>query len=206
MHDVFSKLSGPIPLLPIAPWSNRCASRKKREKDRERERDREEKKLITRTSESVSENKRVFLIRHLDKYKAFVTRVSESSYSFLLFSQPSIVSLPLPFFPFCFNYAALVERDWREKERRKEKKMNIGIRTERIRCSSNFFSHFYFIFKIFHCASKKEIVRRNFQSPHSEIIGTNVQCVRLQDKYSICKCLYIVFAQFIRLSFLSKRK
>ena len=98
---------------------------KKREKDRERERDREEKKLITRTSESVSENKRVFLIRHLDKYKAFVTRVSESFYSFLLFFQPSILSLPLFFFFFfLFNYAALVGRDCRKRERERNECRN----------------------------------------------------------------------------------
>ena len=102
---------------------------KKRKRQRKRERQRGKKKLITRTSESVSENKRVFLIRHLDKYKAFVTRVSESFYSFLLFFQPSILSLPLFFFfffffPLPFNYAALVGRDCRKRERERNECRN----------------------------------------------------------------------------------
>lgn len=97
---------------------------KKRKRQRKRERQRGKKKLITRTSESVSENKRVFLIRHLDKYKAFVTRVSESFYSFLLFFQPSILSLPLFFFLFRFNYAALVGRDCRKRERERNECRN----------------------------------------------------------------------------------
>lgn len=45
MHrDVFSKLSGPIPLLPIVSVIEPLCIGEKREKDRERERDREEKK------------------------------------------------------------------------------------------------------------------------------------------------------------------
>lgn len=107
----------------LYPWSSRCASGKKEKKtEKERETERK-KKLITRTSESVSENKRVFLIRHLDKYKAFVTRVSESFYSFLLFF-PTIYPFSLFFFLFRFNYAALVGRDCRKRERERNECRN----------------------------------------------------------------------------------
>lgn len=99
---------------------HRGKKEKKTEKERETER---KKKLITRTSESVSENKRVFLIRHLDKYKAFVTRVSESFYSFLLFF-PTIYPFSLFFFLFRFNYAALVGRDCRKRERERNECRN----------------------------------------------------------------------------------
>lgn len=149
----------------LYPWSSRCASGKKEKKtEKERETERK-KKLITRTSESVSENKRVFLIRHLDKYKAFVTRVSESFYSFLLFF-PTIYPFSPSFFflLFRFNYAALIGRDCRKRER--EREMNIEIRRERCFIIERF-ALFYFIFKIFHCAfSKKEMVRFAISKVH----------------------------------------
>lgn len=163
-RDVFSKLSGPIPLLPIVSVIEPlCIGEKKRKRQRKRERQRGKKKLITRTSESVSENKRVFLIRHLDKYKAFVTRVSESFYSFLLFFQPSILSLPLFFF---FFVSTMPHQSDVILEKERERETNVEIRRERCFIIERF-ALFYFIFKIFHCAfSKKEMVRFAISKVH----------------------------------------